>query len=126
MSCWASAATYELPPGSVTLFFNTGGTSTNENNSTLEYIFQTDGPDKLVVIGKLIDLYSGHLGSVEFDATLANGSFNSSVTQHPMQFSPSPQSLTAATTLGGSGSTAAYKPGAYPPTILGLAGTVSN
>ena len=110
LSYTSATATYELPPGPIA--WRVGAyTVTNLQNSTLEYIFQTDGPDKLVVIGNLIDLYGSYAGSLEFDATLANGSFNSSVTQHPMQFSPSPQSLTAATTLGGSGSTAAYKPG---------------
>ena len=126
LSYTSATATYELPPGAIA--WRVGAyTETNLKNSTLEYIFQTDGPSELVVIAEdLVLAVGGYSGSVEFDATLANGSFNSSVTQHPMQFSPSPQSLTAATTLSGSGSKAAYMPHAATPTILGLAGTISN
>jgi hypothetical protein len=59
-------------------------------------------------------------------ASLAKGSFTSTVTKHPHKFTPSPQTLTAASTAGGPGSQVKYTSVVGGTTVLGLSGTASN
>jgi len=116
-----TSATYTLPAGAITVLL--GGTSYPASASTVKYTFPAAGPDTMVFTATIsVD----HIkGTVVGTASLAKGSFKSSVTKHPTKFSPSPQALTAAITAGGPGTQIKYT-ALGSSTVLGLSGTASN
>jgi hypothetical protein len=118
----STTATYTLPAGAITVVI--GGTSYGTTGtSTLKYTFPAAGPDNMVITTKIS--IGGLSGTVVGTASLAKGSFTGAVTKHPRKFTPSPQTLTAATKAGGPGSQIKYT-SILGSTVLGLNGTASN
>jgi hypothetical protein len=121
-STTATSATYTLPAGSISVVIN-GKTYGTTGTSTLKYSFPAAGPDTMIFSAKITD--DGISGTVVGTASLAKGSFTSVVKTHPHKFTPTPQTLTAATTAGGAGSQVKYTI-LGSSTVLGLSGTASN
>jgi hypothetical protein len=116
-----TSATYTLPTGAITVLL--GGTSYPATTSSVKYNFPAAGPDTMVFTATIsVD----HIkGTVVGTASLAKGSFKTAVTKHPTKFTPSPQTLTAATTASGPGTQIKYT-ALGSSTVLGLSGTASN
>jgi hypothetical protein len=119
----STSATYTLPAGSITVVIN-GTTYGTTGTSTLKYTFPAAGPDTMVFTAT-VDI-SGINGTVTATASLAKGSFPKSIAKHPAKFTPTPQTMTAATKAGGPGSQVSYKVVLLGTTVLGFAGTASN
>ena len=117
-----TSATYKLPAGAVTVHL--AGKSFSAKTSTLKYTFPPAGPDTMVFTAT--GSIDGFTGTVVGTVSLAKGSLTHLVTKHPQKFTPSPQTLTAATTAGGPGSQIKYTAPIVGTTVLGLKGTASN
>ncbi len=118
-----TSATYTLPVGAISVVIG-GTTYGTTGTSTLKYSFPPAGPDTMVFTASI--MVDGLKGTVVGTASLAKGSFKGAVTKHPTKFTPSPQTLTAATKAGGPGSQIKYSNALLGSTVLGLAGTASN
>jgi hypothetical protein len=119
----STSATYTLPAGSLEVVIG-GVPYGTVGTSTLKYTLPASGADTIVVTATVnVD---GVNGTVVGTASLAKGSFPKSVLKHPTSFSPSPQTLTAATKAGGAGSQVKYSVPLLGSTTLGLTGTASN
>ena len=118
----ATSATYALPPGAITVSIG-GTTFTTTSASKAIVTIPSKGPDNLILVASVKEL--GLTVTVIGTAALRHGSFTSAVLTHPTTFSPSPQTLTAATSATGPGSKIKYTfLGAS--TVLGFAGTASD
>ncbi|MGA2594684.1 MAG: hypothetical protein ABSH32_32700 [Bryobacteraceae bacterium] len=118
-----TSATYTLPVGAITV--NIGGTVYGTTGAaTLKYTFPPAGPDNIVITAPISA--DGVKSTVVGTASLAKGSFTAAVTKHPRKFTPSPQTLTAATKAGGAGSQVSYTASILGKSVLGLSGTASN
>jgi hypothetical protein len=115
-------AAYQLPPGAVSIVI--GGTTYTTPGPTLMVIAVPAKGSDLVILKTSVTIF-GITGTVVGTASLANGSFPRSVLTHPTTFSPSPQTLTAATSAQGPGSKVQYTVFGST-TVLGLAGTASD
>jgi hypothetical protein len=118
-----TSATYTLPAGAVTVTI-AGTAYATTGTSTLKYTFPAAGPDTFVLTSTVSA--DGINSTIVGTASLAKGSFTAAVTKHPQKFTPSPQTLTAATKAGGAGSQVSYTASILGKTVLGLAGTASN
>jgi hypothetical protein len=119
-----SSATYTLPPGAVTVAIG-GTTYASKGNSILKYTVPLLGKDTMVVTSTIA--IEGVHAMVSATVSLASGSFIlKAVQRHPETFAPSPQSLSAASRAGGSGSQVSYTMPVTGTTTLGLAGAASN
>jgi|HubBroStandDraft_1064217.scaffolds.fasta_scaffold62694_2 hypothetical protein len=118
----ANSATYTLPPGAITLTFDTT-TYTTTSASTMKITLPANGPDVLVLTASIKDdkLTVSVVGTID----LKHGSFKASVLDHPAPFKPSPQTLTTATSTTGTGSKLQYT-FFGSTTVLGLSGTASD
>jgi hypothetical protein len=116
-----TSATYSLPAGAVTVTVN--GTAYKSGKSTLKYSFRPAGPDTMVFTATVT--IDGIKATIVGTVSLAKGSFTAAVTRHPEKFTPTPQTLTAATTASGAGSKVKYTVFGSS-TTLGLTGTASN
>ncbi len=119
----ATSATYTLPAGAITVVIG-GTTYGTTGTSTLKYNLPASGRATMVITSTIS--VSGLKGTVVGTASLSHGSFPKSVLKHPAKFSPTPQTLTAATKAGGAGSQVKYSAALFGTTVLGLAGTASN
>lgn len=118
-----TTATYTLPQGAVTV--DVGGTTYSTTGpATLKFSFPAAGPDTMVFTATIS--VDGFTGTVVGTASLAKGSFTSSILKHPQQFSPSPQTLTPAKKASGPGSKVEYTVEILGSTTLGVSGTASN
>jgi hypothetical protein len=119
-STTAASATYTVPAGAITVTI--GGTSyPSTNPSTVEYTIPKSGNDNLIVTTQ-IDV-DGLTGTVVGTIALAHGSFTKTILTHPIKFSPTPQTLTAATKASGPGSKVKYSAALIGSTTLGFSGT---
>jgi len=118
-----TSATYTLPAGAITVVIS-GTTYSTTGTSTLKFVHPATGPDTMVFSGTVS--VSGITATVVGTASLANGSIPATVGRHPVKFSPSPQTLTAATSATGPGSKVKYGSGLLGTTVLGITGTASN
>jgi hypothetical protein len=118
----STSATYTLPPGAITLTFDTT-TYITTSASTMKITLPATGPDVLVLSAsiKVDKLTVSVVGTVD----LKHGSFPASVLTHPAGFRPTPQTLTAATSTTGTGSKIQYT-FFGSATVLGLSGTASD
>jgi len=117
----ATSATYTLPPGAITLTFDTT-TYTTTSASTMKITLPAKGPDVLVLTASIKDkLTVSVVGTID----LKHGSFPASVLDHPAPFKPSPQTLTAATSTTSTGCKLQYT-FFGSTTVLGLSGTASD
>ena len=122
-STTSTSATYTLPKNAITV--NIGGTIYGTiGTSTLVYNFPASARDTIVVTTNVS--VSGINGKVVGTASLAHGSFNAKVKNHPQKFTPTPQTLTAAKKAGGAGSQIKYTVPFLGSTVVGLNGTASN
>lgn len=118
-----TSATYTLPAGAITV--NIGGTVYGTTGtSTMKYTFPASGPDT-VVFTTTVSI-SGITGTVVGTASLAHGSFTSTVLKHPTKFSPASQNLNPPKKAGGQGSQIKYTVAILGSTVLGLTGTATN
>jgi len=131
VSSTATSVTYTLPIGAVQLEMG-GKHSTNNANATLTISIPATGPDEVEVKSKFTMLFAepgSHGPLVDANVTcsfeLQNGSFSSAVLQNPVAFSPSPQSVTAATSPRGPGAKLIYSARLIGKTILGVKGRAS-
>jgi hypothetical protein len=118
-----TSATYTLPAGAITVKIG-GSNYATKGPSTLKYTFPAKGPDTMVISTKVSE--EGITGTVVGTASLAKGSFTRAVLKHPQKFTPSPQTLAAATTAKGPGSKVEYSASILGATVLGLSGSASN
>lgn len=118
----ATSATYRLPVGALTAVIN-GTTFTSTEKSTMTIVLGA-GADKLIVSTTFTE--DGIPITLSATVSLAKNSFAASVLTHPAKFSPSPQTLTAATTAGGAGSQFSYTAEIIGTTVLGLSGSASD
>lgn len=116
-----STVTYTLPAGAITVTIN-GTTYGSPNTSTMKISL---GASANTVVLTTSVTYLGIKGTVVGTASLAKGSFGSTVFSHPIPFKPSPQNLTSATTASGPGSKVKYTVFGGT-TVLGFSGTASN
>lgn len=119
----ATSATYTLPIGALTLVLN-GTTYTSTATSSMTYTRPASGRDKLIVKTTIKEL--GLPITMTGTFSLAHNSFPLAALAHPAKFSPSPQTLTAATVAGGPGSQLKYSGSLIGTTVLGVSGTASN
>jgi len=114
----ATSATYTLPPGAITV---TAGSNK----------FTTKSPSKMIInLTSTADILtlmaSGKDGLMVTDVTyLKAGSWTTAVLKHPGVFTPSPQTLTSATTANGPGCKVKYTIFGST-TVLGFHGTGSS
>jgi hypothetical protein len=118
----STSATYTLPPGAITLTFDTT-TYTTTSASTMKITLPAKGPDVLVLTASIKDdnLTVSVVGTID----LKHESFPARVLDHPAPFKPSPQTLTAATSTASTGSKLQYT-FFGSTTVLGLSGTASD
>jgi len=118
VSTTSDSATYLVPAGGITEVIGTNS-------------FTTTAPGKMKIrLTSSADILTVSFHSKGDTITtmwvfLAPGSWNTAVLINPLPFSPSPQTLTAATTAGGPGTKVKYR---YRGTVtfLGLNGSASN
>jgi hypothetical protein len=121
-STTANSATYTLPPGAIT--GTVGGTTfTTTTASKMRVVLPSQGPDTVILMASVKEF--GVTVTVIGTVALRHGSFPSSVLVHPTTFSPSPQTLTAATSATGPGSKIKYTL-LGNSTVLGFSGTASD
>ncbi len=114
----ANSATYTLPAGAV-------------SGSVGTFSYTTTSPSTMVVTlsstADVITIQGAAPLSTEITGTasLAPGSFSSTILTHITAFAPTPQTLTSATTASGAGSKAKYCI-AKNCTVLGLTGSATN
>jgi carbon monoxide dehydrogenase subunit G len=121
-STTTDSATYTLPPGAITVSFS-GTTLTTTSSSKMKITLPAKGKDTIVLTATVKE--SGVPVTVVGTAALQHGSFPSSVLTHPAPFSPSPQTLTAATSATGPGSKIKYT-FLGSTTVLGFSGSASD
>jgi len=117
----ATSATYKVPAAAIKVVIN-GTTYQTSGPATLVYNFPAAGPDTMVISAPITA--DGFSGTVVGTASLAAGSFTGAVKTHPHKFTPTPQTLTAAT-ASGPGSKVKYST-ILGTCVLGLSGTASN
>jgi hypothetical protein len=112
------AATYTLPAGAISVKFGSNQFKTT-TTSTMEI--------KLTSTADLLTLTATGPDDLKLTATasLAPKSWTSGVLKHPAPFTPSPQTLKAASKAGGAGSQLQYEIFGET-TVLGLSGNISN
>jgi hypothetical protein len=118
----ATSATYTLPPGAITVAVGTT-TYTTTSSSSMKITLPAQGPDVLMVSANGKEL--GLTLSVLLTADFRHGSFPASVLVHPTGFSPTPQTLTAATSTTTLGSKLQYTV-LGTTTVLGFSGTAGD
>jgi hypothetical protein len=113
-----NSATYTLPAGDISIKFGSSKFKTT-TTSTMEI--------KLTGTADIVILTATGPDGLKLTATasLAPKSWKSSVLKHPAPFTPSPQTLTAATKAGGPGSQLQYVIEGQT-TVLGLSGSISS
>ena len=118
----STSVTYTLPAGSLSIVIN-GTTYKTPGPTTMKINLPATGP--VVVTLTTSVTFHGLKGTAVGTASLAHGSFPSSIFMHPAPFSPSPQTLKAATSASGPGSKVSYTVFGST-TVLGLAGTATD
>lgn len=118
----SNTATYTLPAGAVTLTI--GGTSYPTTGTTSMKVTESATAANKMVFTTTVSVL-GIKGTIVATVQLKPKSFTTAVLSHPTKFTPSPQTLKAATVAGGAGSQVKYT-ALGSSTVLGLNGTASN
>ena len=118
----STSVTYTLPKGALSIIIS-GTTYSTPSTTAMKINVPAKGP--VVVSFTTTVTYHGLKGTAVGTASLAHGSFPSSIFTHPAPFTPTTQNLTAATSAKGAGSKVSYTVFGGT-TVLGLTGTATD
>jgi hypothetical protein len=118
----STSVTYTLPVGALSIVIN-GTTYRTPNTTAMKISVPATGASVLSVTTSIT--YLGITGTVVGTVFLAHGSFPKSIFTHPAPFTPTTQTLKAATSATGPGSKVKYTVFGGS-TVLGLSGTATD